>query len=155
MTRSHTFTKKGIVHRDVKPSNVFLAKAAVLGDFGLAKTATEQGVDRFYPQDITAADETVGPVHWMSPELLRYMNDKTAPVDHRSDLFQLGLLLGFMLTGVCARGTLDEEDEPTGVLFPLVQKLLHAKVDKRFQSAEQVHQRDRAAPRQLEAPLTF
>jgi eukaryotic-like serine/threonine-protein kinase len=130
---------RGVIHRDVKPANVFLAAGKpVLGDFGLAKTATELGIDRYYRQDITAAGEMIGPILWMSPELVRYIADKKAPVDHRSDLFQLGLLLWFMLTGENARGTLDPDDDPTGQLFPLVQKLLHSKPDKRFQSATEV-----------------
>lgn len=78
----------GVVHRDVKPSNILLTKEgrALLSDFGIAK-ASEQS-------RITLTGTLVGTPQYMSPE----QADGRA-VDHRSDLYALGVVLYQMLTG--------------------------------------------------------
>ncbi len=79
----------GIVHRDVKPANVlFDADGAVkLADFGAAKLMTGS---------MSTKDEiTIGTIAYMSPEQAR-----GEPVDHRTDLWALGVLLYEMLAGV-------------------------------------------------------
>jgi len=71
----------------------------------------------------------------MSPELIAYQNDKKVTVDHRSDLFQLGLILWFMLTGAIPRGGLDVEDDPSGGLFlEIVAKATKQRPERRFDS---------------------
>ena len=76
----------GVVHRDVKPSNVFLprGRAAKVMDFGVARVAG----------GTTAAGVMVGTPNYMSPEQVR-----TGLVDGRSDLFSVGLILFELITG--------------------------------------------------------
>jgi hypothetical protein len=91
---------KGIVHRDIKPANIFLVKmpngknqTKVL-DFGLAKIELKaHGGWGSRSLDLTLAGATVGTLSYMSPEQAR-----GEPLDVRSDLFSLGVVLYEMAT---------------------------------------------------------
>ena len=86
----------GIIHRDLKPSNVFLtAHGPKLLDFGIAKISAREGDDTVTAgARLTSPGSMVGTVAYMSPEQLAGL-----PVDPRSDLFSMGLLLYEMATG--------------------------------------------------------
>jgi serine/threonine protein kinase len=84
---------KGIVHRDIKPENILLAKDGTvkIADFGLAKLV---GVEA---RDLTITDkhDVMGTPHYMAPEQVEHPQD----VDHRADIYSLGVVFYQMLTG--------------------------------------------------------
>ncbi len=79
--------EKGIVHRDIKPENIMIRKDGTVQimDFGLAKL---RGATR-----LTKEGSTVGTVGYMSPEQVQGQE-----VDHRTDIFSLGVLLYEMIS---------------------------------------------------------
>ena len=91
---------KGIVHRDIKPANIFLVPKPNKGiqskvlDFGLAKIdKAGPGARASRSLDLTVVGSTVGTLAYMSPEQAR-----GEPLDSRSDLFSLGVVMYEMAT---------------------------------------------------------
>lgn len=152
--------EQGIIHRDVKPSNVLLeygVERALLTDFGLARAADDANMTQsgFHP----------GTPHYMSPEQAR--GDL---IDHRSDLFSLGSLIYFMCTGhppFRAEKTLGvlhriNQDTPRSLrsinasvpdwLVSLVDQLLQKSPDDRIPSATLVAQKLQQGLSQTQTP---
>ena len=79
---------KGIIHRDIKPSNIMIDKDgnAFLTDFGIARISGATGM--------TATSMSVGTPGYMSPE-----QGQGEPVDHRTDIYALGVMVFEMATG--------------------------------------------------------
>ncbi|MFI5288644.1 MAG: serine/threonine-protein kinase, partial [Polyangia bacterium] len=82
--------RAGIVHRDIKPSNLIVDGSGTLKlvDFGIARVATPAG------QALTAAAALMGTPGYMAPE-----QAAGKPVDHRADIYALGLTLFELLAG--------------------------------------------------------
>jgi serine/threonine-protein kinase len=86
----------GVIHRDLKPENVFVARdaggaSAKILDFGLAKFTMGDQAD---PRSLTVPGTVLGTLTYMSPEQLTGQ-----PVDERSDLFSIGVMIAEALTG--------------------------------------------------------
>lgn len=136
--------KQGIIHRDIKPENIlFSARDEVkLADFGIAKLAGER--------TLTESGLIIGTPYYMS-----YEQAKGLPVDPRSDIYSLGIVLYEMLTG-CVPFTGDpltvvhrhitEPPTPPTQLNPsippaveqVVMRALEKDINKRFSNAEQM-----------------
>jgi serine/threonine protein kinase len=89
---------EGIVHRDIKPENILLDKKGrvKIADFGLAKLV---GLTPAY-LTLTGAHEVMGTLFYMAPEQTR----RSHLVDHRADIYSLGVMLYEMLTGELPMG---------------------------------------------------
>lgn len=133
----HYAHSKGIVHRDIKPENILLSDDGriKLADFGIAKINSSRN-DR----KITATRQVLGTVHYLAPEQLESPNE----VDHRIDIYALGVILYELLTRQVPVGNF----EPASQLNPnvppeldqVVMRALHRKPTARFQSVEELTQ---------------
>lgn len=137
---------QGLVHRDVKPANILLedqVERVLLSDFGLARTVDDAS--------LTRTGVVTGTPWYMSPE-----QALGEAVDSRSDLFSLGCVICFMLTGespfrarnamavlnrICHEPHLDvctRRSDVPAELWNLVNHLLAKKPDDRFSAAAQL-----------------
>ncbi len=134
---------KGYVHRDIKPENIMFHTSdgrAVLMDFGIARAAESD-------TQVTQAGTAIGTPHYMSPE-----QAKGKAVDHRSDIYSLGVVLFYILAGhvpfdaesAVAIG-IKHITEPIPLLpsmydalQPVVDKMMSKDLAKRYQNAKEL-----------------
>jgi eukaryotic-like serine/threonine-protein kinase len=147
----------GVVHRDIKPENIMLRPdgyAKVL-DFGIAKL-TEQHPEWDSPQIGTTTSQTqpgllLGTAHYMSPEQTRGQ-----PVDARSDIWSLGVVLYEMVAGIppfrgetpsdCIASILTKDPPPLSGVLPdvpmklqsIVQRALRKNRDERYETIKEM-----------------
>ncbi|MCX6897366.1 MAG: SUMF1/EgtB/PvdO family nonheme iron enzyme [Verrucomicrobia bacterium] len=100
----YAWNKSHLIHRDIKPDNVFLSQASEVkvGDLGLAKNVGQSTAG------MTATGMMMGSPHYISPEQANARKD----IDFRADIYSLGCTLYQMLTG----RTPYEGDEPMSVM---------------------------------------
>ena len=127
--------EQGIVHRDIKPENILLDKKGQvkIADFGIAKILDQP------PQDIslTGAKDVVGTPYYMAPEQL----EKPQTVDHRADIYSLGVVFYEMLTGELPLGNFRPPSQKVQIDVRLDEVVLHAmekEPERRYQKASEV-----------------
>ena len=125
----------GLVHRDIKPANILIdAKGFVkMGDFGLAKIL-DTPVNELR---LTLTGVRMGTPKYMAPEQV----EGPEAVDHRADIYSLGVVLYEMLTGELPVGRFPAPSQVLGVdrrFDEVVYKLLETKPARRYQQADDI-----------------
>ena len=136
-------SKKGFVHRDIKPENILLHQdgRAILTDFGIAKTSDVS-------KGLTETGKILGTPYFMSPE-----QTKGLQIDHRTDIYSLGVVLFQALAGyvpydgpslvtICIKHLSDPIPQlPKGleVFQPIINICLSKKPEHRYQHASELY----------------
>ncbi len=126
---------QGIVHRDVKPENVLLDKTGrvKIADFGLAKLLTQSPLD----YTLTHSMQVMGTPRYMAPEQIEHPTD----VDHRADIYSLGVMFYEMLTGELPMGRFAPPSQKVQIdirIDEIVLRSLEKEPGKRYQRASEV-----------------
>lgn len=126
---------EGILHRDIKPENILLdTKGRVkIADFGIAKLVSETAAEA----RLTQSGSPLGTPHYMAPEQIE-TPDK---VDHRADIYSLGVVFYEMLTGELPLGCFSKPSEKSGSdprLDQVILSTLAKERERRTQSVEEV-----------------
>ena len=122
--------EKKIIHRDIKPANIMVGYdgKVKVADFGLAKITQGSEVA------LTQGNALLGTLHYMAPEALML----GATVDHRADIYALGVMLYQMLTGKMPQGMFEMPSKKVPGLDPkydaIVAKSLQEDREERYQS---------------------
>jgi tRNA A-37 threonylcarbamoyl transferase component Bud32 len=131
----HYAHQQGIVHRDIKPENILLDKQGrvKIADFGIAKLLGGEG----RVESLTGDQQVVGTPHYMAPEQV----EKPGIVDHRADIYSLGVVFYEMLTGELPLGKFAPPSHMVKMDVRLDEVVLHAlekEPERRYQQASQV-----------------
>ncbi len=126
---------QGVVHRDIKPENVLLDRSGrvKIADFGLAKLLGK-GPDDF---TLTRTQQVMGTPRYMAPEQI----EKPSTVDHRADIYSLGVVLYEMLTGELPLGRFEPPSHKVEVdvrIDQVVLRALEKAPDRRYQRASEI-----------------
>ncbi len=127
--------EEGLVHRDIKPENLLIDKKGrvKVADFGLAKLLRREPLDL----TLTLSGMSLGTLRYMAPEQM----DKPDSVDHRADIYSLGVVIYEMLTGDVPVGHFALPSQKAHVDVRLDKIVLHAlerDVALRYQQASEV-----------------
>ncbi len=121
----------GIIHRDIKPANILINTEGLVkvGDFGLAKLCdSDSDLSK-----VSAAGVSVGTPAYMSPESV-----EDTEIDHRADIYSLGVVIYEMLTGTVPKGAWAPPSQCAGTdqrFDDVVNRAMQSNRDDRYQHA--------------------
>jgi uncharacterized protein (TIGR03067 family) len=126
---------QGVIHRDIKPENILLDKQGhvKIADFGLAKLLGSKAAD----SALTGSQQVMGTPHYMAPEQM----ERPLAVDHRADIYSLGVVFYEMLTGELPLGRFAPPSQKVQVdvrLDEVVLRALEREPERRYQHASDV-----------------
>jgi tRNA A-37 threonylcarbamoyl transferase component Bud32 len=126
---------EGVVHRDIKPENILLDKKGrvKIADFGLAKILGRAPAD----YQLTGPQQVMGTPYYMAPEQM----ERPLEVDHRADIYSLGVVLYELLTGELPLGRFTPPSRKVAVdvrLDQVVLRTLEKEPSRRYQSISEV-----------------
>ena len=124
-----------IIHRDIKPENILLDKRGQvkIADFGLSKMLQQEWSDL----SLTGTEQVMATIRYMAPEQMQ----KTRDVDHRADIYSLGVVFYELLTGEVPMGHFDPPSKRVEIdvkLDEVVLRALAREPDKRYQQASEL-----------------
>src|SRR6516162_6763151 len=127
--------EQGVVHRDIKPENILLDRKGhvKIADFGLAKLLGQKATD----SALTGSQQVMGTPHYMAPEQM----ERPLAVDHRADIYSLGVVFYEMLTGELPLGRFAPPSQKVHVdvrLDDVVLRSLEKEPERRYQQASEV-----------------
>jgi len=137
---------QGIVHRDIKPENILMDRRGrvKVADFGLAKIIGNQADEKSSMDEpasataaLTDAGKVMGTPQYMSPEQIQAPGE----VDHRADIYALGVVFYQMLTGELPGKTLEAPSKKVSIdvrLDEIVLRALEQKPELRYQQVSEV-----------------
>ena len=126
---------EGVVHRDIKPENILIDKRGrvKIADFGLAKLLGQETAGH----GLTATQQVMGTLQYMAPEQMEGAKE----VDHRADIFSLGVVFYELLTGELPVGRFAPPSQKVQVdvrLDEVVLRALENEPARRYQHASEV-----------------
>jgi predicted Ser/Thr protein kinase len=126
---------RGVVHRDIKPENVLITREGrvKIADFGLAKLADRE----FGDVSLTGASQVMGTLHYMAPEQW----ERPKEVDHRADIYSLGVVFYEMLTGELPVGRFEPPSKKAQLdvrVDEVVMRSIERDRERRWQRADEM-----------------
>lgn len=126
---------QGVIHRDIKPENILIAAdgSIKIADFGLSRILGKESEN----QSLTATHQVLGTPRYMAPEQLEGAHG----VDHRADIYSLGVVFYEMLTGELPIGKFEVPSRKAEIdvrLDEVVLRTLEKEPRRRYQRASQV-----------------
>ena len=140
---------EGIVHRDIKPENILIDKRGrvKIADFGLAKLLGQDASDH----SLTATHQVMGTLRYMAPEQMQGSRE----VDHRADIYSLGVVFYELLTGELPMGKFAPPSKRVQVdvrLDEVVLRALEQDPEQRYQHASEVKTDVETISRESQSP---